>query len=424
MNSNTHTYAAFIAIDWADQKHVFSLQAAGQDKKETGVLAQKPEDINQWLGTLRERFKGQPLAVALEQSRGALIHALLDHEFLVLYPLHPNTVAQFRGAFKSSGSKNDPLDTDQILAILTKHLDQLLPLKPDTLETRLLGRLVEDRRKAVELRTSHVQALLACLKEYFPQAIELVNGNLCSGLAADFLKRWPTLAAVQQAKPATLRKFYYGHNLRRPELITKAIKLAATAQALTSDAAIVESGSRLSQIHVQIIQALNPIIDDYEGRITTVFDAHPEAKLFVGIPGAGQALAPRLLACFGTDRARYQSAENVQCLSGIAPVTKKSGKSQVVHFRHACPKFMRQTFHEFARLSVAKCQWAKNYVEYYKAKGKSFHAIVRALAFKWIRILFQCWKTRTPYDENKYMDALKKRGSIFATLHLPTPKKC
>jgi hypothetical protein len=88
----------------------------------------------------------------------------------------------------------------------------------------------------------------------------------------------------------------------------------------------------------------------------------------------------------------------VQTLAGIAPVTKSSGKTKVVYFRQACPQFARQTFHEFARLSIHGSQWARNYVDYYKAKGKKFHAIVRALAFKWIRILFRCWKNKTPYD--------------------------
>jgi len=168
-DDSLNDYAAFIAIDWADRKHVFSLQVAGQGKKETGTLEQKPEVIGPWVAKLRERFGGRRVAVAVEQSRGALIHALLSYDFLVIYPLHPATVARFREAFKSSGAKNDPLDTDQILQILTKHLDQLKALKADTEETRLLARLVEDRRKAVNLRTSHVQALTAALKEYFPR---------------------------------------------------------------------------------------------------------------------------------------------------------------------------------------------------------------------------------------------------------------
>jgi transposase len=336
----------------------------------------------------------------------------------VIYPLHPSTVAKFREAFKSSGAKNDPLDTDQILQILTKHRELLKPLNPDTEETRLLARLVKDRRKAVDLRTSHIQALSAALKEYFPQALELLNGNLASRLACDFLIKWPTFEAFQQAKPSTLKRFYYGHNIRSPELIEQVLSLATTAQALTTDKAIVQSGSRLSQMYARLIQSLNPVIEDYEGHIQKVFQDHPEANLFNKLPGAGPALAPRLLSFFGTDRSRYEAAGNAQSFCGIAPVTKSSGKTRVVYFRHACPKFDRQTFHEFARLSVAKCQWARNYVDYYAGKGKKFHTIIRALAFKWIRILFRCWKNRTPYDETKYLDNLKKRGSIFASLHL------
>lgn len=411
-------FAAFIAIDWADEKHAFRLQAAGQKQKEAGTLEQKPELIGVWLATLRERFGGHPIAVAVEQSRGALIHALLSYDFLVIFPIHPTTVARFREAFKFSGAKSDPLDTDQILEILVKHLELLKPLKPDTEPTRLLGRLVQDRRKAVDLRTRHIQALQASLKEYFPQALQMLSNNVSSRLAGDFLKKWPSYPAFQQAKPSTIKRFFYGHNVRSPQVIEEVLKVAQKSQPLTTDAAIVESGARLSQMHAQLIQTLNPIVEEYDQQIEKVFHNHDEARLFTGLPGAGPALAPRLVVAFGTDRSRFQSAGNVQMLSGIAPVSKSSGKTCVVYARCACPKFLRQTFHEFARLSVSKCQWARNYLDYYTDKGRKYHTIIRSLAFKWIRILFRCWKDRMPYDEEKHMETLRKRGSIFATLHL------
>lgn len=411
-------FAAFVAVDWADKKHAFSLQAAGQKKKESGTLEQKPELIGTWVASLRERFGGRPVAVAVEQSRGALIHALLSYDFLVIYPIHPTTVAKFREAFKFSGVKSDPLDTDQILQILTKHLDLLQPLRPDTEETRLLARLVEDRRKAVELRASHIQALKASLKEYFPQALEALSDNVTSRLAYDFLKKWPTFGEFQHAKPSTIKRFFYGHNVRSAQRIEQVQQRAQQSQALTTDAAIVESGVRLSQMHAAVIHTLNPLIEQYDRKIQTVFHDHPEAPLFGGVPGAGPALAPRLLVAFGTDRFRYEAAGNVQSFSGIAPVTRQSGKTRVVYARCACPKFLRQTFHEFARLSVAQCQWARNYVDYYTGQGKKYHSVIRALAFKWIRILFRCWKDRTPYDDQKHMKTLEQRGSIFATLHL------
>jgi len=209
-------FAAFVGIDWADQKHAFCLQAAGQKAKESGELEQKPELIGPWVAKLRERFDGRPVAVAVEQSRGALIHALFSYDFLVIYPLHPKTVAKFREAFKSSGCKDDPLDTEQILEILTKHRDLLRPLNPDTPETRLLSRLVEDRRKLVNLRSSHMEALSASLKEYFPQALELVSNNLKSRLAHDLILKWPSFQALQKAKPSQIKTFYYGHNVRSP----------------------------------------------------------------------------------------------------------------------------------------------------------------------------------------------------------------
>jgi len=411
-------HAAFIAIDWADQKHAFSLQVAGQNKRQTGTLEQKPEVIGPWVAELRERFGGRPVAVAVEQSRGALISALLDYDFITIYPIHPVTVARFREAFKSSGAKSDPLDTDQIMQILTKHLELLRPLNPDTEETRLLGRLVKDRRKAVDLRTSHIEALGASLKEYFPQAIEVLSGNLGSRLACDFLKKWPSFEAFQQAKESTIKRFFYGHNVRSPQAIERGWDRAKMGKALTTDLAIVESGSRLTQMHAQMIETLNSIVEDYDERIQKLFGDHPDAYLFNQLPGAGPAMAPRLLAFFGTDRSRYETAGNVQSLTGVAPVTKSSGKTKAVYMRRACPKFERQTFHEFARLSVLKCQWARNYLDYYTAKGKQYHTIIRALAFKWIRILFRCWKNRNPYNDQKYMATLLKRGSIFATLHL------
>jgi transposase len=413
-----HEFAAFVAIDWADQKHAFTLQLAGQKKKERGTLEQKPEVIGQWVAELRARFGGRPVAVAIEQSRGALIHALLSHEFLVIFPIHPTTVARFREAFKFSGAKSDPLDTDQILEILTKHLELLKALTPDTEETRLLARLVEHRRRAVELRTSHIQAAQASLKEYFPQALDILSGNVTSRLACDFLHKWPDFPAFQQAKPSTVKRFFHGHNVRSPKVLEKVLQIAEKSQALTIDRAIVESGARVSQMHLEVIQTLNRSIQEYDQQIEKLFADHPEAKFFGDIPGAGPALAPRVLVAFGTDRSRYEGAANFQSFSGIAPVTKQSGRTRVVYARCACPKFLRQTFHEVARLSVATCQWARNYVDYYTEKGKKYHTIIRALAFKWIRILFRCWKNRRPYNDAEYMQAIKKRGSIFATFHL------
>ena len=122
-------------------------------------------------------------------------------------------------------------------------------------------------------------------------------------------------------------------------------------------------------------------------------------------------MAPRLLAAFGSQRERYQNAAEVQIFSGIAPVSESSGKSSWVHFRFACSKFLRQSFHEWAALSITQSQWARAYYDQQRRRGKRHHAAVRALAFKWIRIIYRCWKEQVTYDEKVYLAALAKHNS-------------
>jgi Transposase IS116/IS110/IS902 family len=123
-----------------------------------------------------------------------------------------------------------------------------------------------------------------------------------------------------------------------------------------------------------------------------------------------------LIAAFGTYRDRYQTAHEVQCYSGIAPVIESSGKQHWIHFRWACPKFLRQTFHEWALHSMSTSVWARNYYEQQRAKNKSHHAAVRALAFKWIRILFRCWQDRQLYNEAWYEQARQRRAHTSTSL--------
>lgn len=405
--------AALIAIDWSHQKHAIALREVGAERIESLEIPAKPEALTQWIAGLRQRFGGRKVGIILEQSRGALIHALLEHEFVVLYPVNPAMVKRFRATFSGSGAKNDPTDALLMLELLEKHRDRLRAWSPDDPDTRALSRLVEARRKAVNERTQVIQRLDAELKGYFPQAREWAAEDLTSPMALDFLERWPTLRELQRAREQTLRRFYSTHHCRSAEQINRRLHEIRHAVPLVSDWAIVEPSVLTVRMLVGQIRALNQAVQAYEERIQALFAQHPDARLFESLPGAGPALAPRLLAAFGTDRDRFESAASVQRYSGIAPVTEESGKMRWVHFRWAAPKFIRQTFHEFAGQSIRSSVWARAYYEQMRERGKGHHAAVRSLAFKWIRILWRCWQDRTPYDEARYLDALRKRGSAL-----------
>ena len=146
------------------------------------------------------------------------------------------------------------------------------------------------------------------------------------------------------------------------------------------------------------------------------------------MPGAGAALSSRLLSFFGSDRSRYRDANALQKHSGVAPLTKQSGKTRFVHRRYACNKFWRQTFVEWAGQTVMKSLWAKAYYLQQKQKGQRHHTILRGLAYKWQRILFRCWQNRETYDERRYIKALEKTSSplipIINQLRTQYPKLC
>jgi transposase len=406
--------AALVGIDWADRAHSFVLQEVGSSERERGQVEQTPEAMAEFMTGLRARFEGRPVGFCLETSRGPVAYALLEYDFTRLYPVNPKALKRFREAFATSGAKDDPKDADLLLEMLRKHPDRLRLWKPADTETRKLARLTEDRREAVDLRTRLSQELRAELKGYFPQALEWTGSDLYSQLATDFLLRWGTLEAVQREDPGTLRKFYYGHNCRRGDLIKKRLEEIRAARPLTTDRAIIETSVLKVQLLVRQLQALAPSIARYDELIEQLFAAHADADLFSGLPGSGPALGPRLLVAFGTDRQRYEDAQEIQEYSGIAPVTERSGKSLRVHWRWSAPTFLRQTFHEHARLSIQRSEWARAYYELKREKGQDHHAAIRALAFKWIRILYRCWKDRTPYDEARYIRSLHERGSPLA----------
>jgi transposase len=406
--------AALIGIDWADQHHDIALQEHEGALVKHVRLPHTPEAISAWLAELRARFGNRPVGIAVETSRGPLIHALLDYDNVVLYPVNPRSLKRFREAFAPSGAKDDPSDADLLREMLAKHRDRLRPWVPDAVELRALRRLVENRRKLVDLRTKLTQQLIAALKDYYPQALDWAGTDLSAPLACDFLLKWPTLEAVQRVRPSRLRAFYVAHNCRRPHVIDERLEAIRLATPLTRDPAFIETGALLVQTLAKQLTTLADSIERFDTDIARRFEAQDDADLFRALPGSGAALAPRLLVIFGSDRKRFPDAADVQQMSGIAPVLERSGKSAFVHWRWSAPTFIRQTFHEFANQSIKRSAWARAYYALQRSRGKDHHAAVRALAFKWIRIIWRCWQDRTAYDEARYERALYRRGAPLA----------
>ena len=406
-------FAAFVGIDWADAKHDGCLQVAGSAKREYFQLEHTPEAIDAWVTTLRTRFNGQPVAICLELNKGPLVSALRKYDFLVLFPINPLTLARYREAFTPSRAKDDPTDAALQLELLLTHRDKLQPLQPQSPTMRALAQLIEHRRRVVGDKVRITNRLTSTLKNYFPHVLHWFQEK-DTAIFCDFLSRWPTLKAVQLARRATLETFFRAHHVRYADVIAQRIQAIKAATPLTTDEGVIAPHALLVQALVAQLRVTLRAIADFDTAIAQRAQSHPDFPLFQALPGAGPVFAPRLLVAFGEQRARYASAAELQKYAGIAPVTERSGKKSWVHWRLQCPKFLRQTFVEWAAESIRHSFWAQVYYQQQRDKGKAHQAAVRALAFKWIRILYRCWQERTPYDEAIYLQALHRRGASLS----------
>jgi len=409
MQTELSQFTAIIGIDWADKKHDVCVQDMATDRRRASQVRHRAEDLDDWARSLHRRYGG-PMAVALELSKGPIVSVLQKYDFFVIYPIDPSTLANHRKTFTPSGAKDDPTDAEYALDLLLTHTEHFKALNPQSVEMRTLMTLVEQRRKLMNDRVRITNRLRNALKQYYPQTLEWFD-HIDTPLFCDFIKRWPSLAQARRARPATLEKFFREHNMNRRDLLESRIQAIKSAMPLTVDEAVIVPHRLQALTLVAQLEVVLESIRTYDEEIAALAPQHPDYDLFSVLPGAGPSLAPRLLVAFGEQRERFKNAAELQKYAGIAPVTQRSGQSTWIHWRWQCPTFLRQTFVEWAAQTINKSYWAGLYYYQQRAKGCSYQAAVRALAFKWIRILYRCWETRTPYDEVRYLKALQERGS-------------
>ena len=407
MNNQPHQPALFIGIDWADQKHdIYVIDRNGKGFHRE--LEHSPENIDAWVGEMLKLAGGQPIAIMLEQSRGALIYALMFREDVLLYPVNPKQLARYRESYPGGG-KNDPTDAMYLARMLCERITTLTAWQPDDENTRLLAQLSQQRRKVVDGQTKLRQQLRALLKSYFPVVLELFGKDHQLPLLLSMLGRWPDPRTLRRADRRLIRRLLSEHTIGNEEQQDAIIDRIRSAQLLSRDEALITPSAMAVKLLVKQIQDARKTIKDFDAKIAEVMKQHPDAHLFTSLRGAGAALAPRLLCAFGSQKDRWEDADSLAAFSGIAPVTRKSGKQCHVHRRYACPKYLRQTFHEFADSARLYCPWTRARYRMLRDRGMKHNAALRKIARSWIRILFRVWKTRVPFDCDRYIAKLQQR---------------
>lgn len=397
-----------VGIDWADQKHDYHI-IYPDGSIDAGIFEHTPEAIENVVQKWTKQANGATIAVGIESNKGALVNALLEFPAITIYPINPSALAHFRRSFAHGGGKNDPVDASRIAQFLQDRISQLSPLMQDSPLTRELSTIAQDRRIAVDQRADLSNQLTAMLKQYYPAIRDLKPAKPYAEFFLKFLLAYPTLSDAQSAKKTKLLKFFHGQGMKR-----KAEQHAQTileAKPLTKDEVTVRCLARRAVMLAEQLQILNKHIKRYDESLKKLLPEHPDYAIVASLPGASTNTYARMIAALGDNREKYKTPESLQAATGIAPITTQSGRSKLVHKRWACNKFQRQTFHEYAQLSVNTSCWARAFYEQQIAKGKARPTALRSLAYKWQRIIHACWQSGEPYDEARYIERLQAMNS-------------
>ena len=410
-------YDLILGLDRSDQKADLCLIETATGQRRAAVVDTAPEALWEWLAQLRQQYPHARVGLCLEQPAVHLIPFLAAYAWITLHPINPLTLQKYREAFVTSRAKDDTQDAEYLADLLLNHHAQLPVWAPEDSATRAVQQLVFHRRAVVDERTALTNRLQALLKQYYPQALTLCGEDLWRPLATAFLLKWSSLQAVQKAKPATVTQFYYLHGSRSAKLLEQRLALVETAVPVTDELAVLGSFVLRVQLLCRQLQQLQRTLGEFDQQLAAAYAAHPDRIIFASLPGAGPVLGPRLLASLGANRERFvASAAQLQCYTGVAPVTKRSGGSCRIHRRYLCPKFHRQSFHEYAKESILWSRWAAAYYLQQRTRGSTHHTAVRALAFKWQRVIWRCWQDQQPYEEARYEATLRRRGSPIVAL--------
>jgi transposase len=404
-----------VGLDWAEDDHLVALGRPGEGVLEVRRIPHTPAALDALISELLA-LEPDPaeVRVVIETRHGHLVERLVDAGVTVL-PVNPDLVARRRGPAR----KKDDAEDARICCLLAldRHaaLRPLIPHGPQAAELRSIAR--DDQRAARDERRL-ANRLRQDLITTFPAALQLAGGDLVAPTTLKLLARWPTRDLLAQASHAELvafaRSCHHGwpdrfadrvqaalaadHFVARDYLVrAKADTIRLTATQLLA----IGTQRRAWERHMaELLLGARPTGKSGRTRTERPENAIPGGTIYLSFPGLGDRLAARVAGEIGDHVCQYESPNALQCYAGTAPVTRRSGKSElVVACRLACNRYLRDAMLRWAFCSLERSAWARAFYDAQRARGKRHYQALRALANRWLEILWHCLHKGVRYDE-------------------------
>ncbi len=390
----------FVGHDWAEDHHDIHVQDGEGRRLAAARLPDGIEGVTRLHGLLAEHVDdpGQ-VVVATETDRGLFVGALVAAGYQVI-AVNPLSTSRYRERHSTSGAKSDPGDAKVLADLARTDAHNHRPVAGDSELADAIRSLARAHQGLVWTRQRQTNQLRSTLREFYPAALDAFD-DLHGGDALAVLTIAPVPErgrALSRSKiAAALRR---GGRQRRIDQRSVEIQTALRSEQLAAPPVVADAMGTIVASLVKVIAQLNVQIDQLETALADRFDQHPDAKIVRSLPGLGTILGARVLAEFGDDPNRYDTAKSRKNYAGTSPITRASGKHRVVLARYARNRRLANACHLWAFAAITASPGARTFYDQRRAAGDTHNRALRALANRLVGILHGCLRHQTPYDEH------------------------
>ena len=393
----------FVGDDWAEDHHDIEIL------DETGrrlVRRRLPEGAA-GIATLHaliadhldDDAEADQVVIGIETDRGPWVQALLAARYVV-YAVNPLQASRYRERHGSSGAKSDPGDAHVLAELVRLDREHHRPMAGDSAIAEHVKVVARAHQSMIWSRQRQTNTLRSMLREYYPGALVAFE-DLAGRDALAVLALAPTPTEGRRLRVARVAKALRAAGRQRgADTVAARIVETLRAEQLEAHPGVVSAYAASVKALVAVIGELARQCEVLQGEVTAGFGRHPDAEIYLSQPGLGQVLGPRVLAEFGDDPDRYADARARKNYSGMAPVTRASGKTRVVLARHARNRRLADALYQQAFAALSASPGARAYYDAHRDRGNTHHQALRALGNRLVGILHGCLRHQQRYDEN------------------------
>lgn len=390
----------FVGIDWAEAHH----DACIVDEQGTVLSKQRVPDGVAGLGQLHAMVAEHAedpsdVVVCIEIDRGLLVDALVAAGYEV-YAINPMAASRYRDRHATSRAKSDPGDAKVLADLVRTDRHNHRKVAGDTDSAAAIKVLARAHQDLIWSRQRQVNHLRNQMREFYPGALVAFGADLAHPDALAVLQRAPSPSGARglsASQIATLLR--RGGRQRNVDKRAGEIRAALDAPQLEAPILVADAYAASVAATVQVIRSMSEQIERLAAQLAQGFRSHPDAEIYLSLPGLGDVLGARALAEFGDDRTRYANPKGRKAYAGTAPITRASGTRMVVLARLARNKRLADACYLWAFAALTASPGARAFYDQRRTAGDTHHRALRALANRLVGILHGCLRHNVIYDE-------------------------